>query len=71
MQPPLDHAAAARRESKLLIGVAAGLGCLILACLVLLGAAALLAYVWTMQGQLGPGGSSLAPAGAVLLSHFG
>ena len=31
-QPPLDHSAAAEKEGKLLIGVAAGLGCAIFIC---------------------------------------
>lgn len=67
MQPPLDHAAAAKRETRLLIGVAAGLGCLLVLCLIVLGAAALLAYIWTLQGKLGPGGSSLLPQAAAFL----
>ena len=53
MQPPIDHAAAAKRESRLLIGVAAGLGCLLLFCWIVAGVATLLALTWTLQGQLG------------------
>ena len=70
MQPPIDHAAAAKRESRLLIGVAVGLGCLLLLCLIVAGVAALLALIWTLQGQLGPGGSSFAPSGLRLLVIF-
>lgn len=54
-QPSLDHAAAAEKESKLLIGVAASLGCAIVACTVLSIAAVAAALIWTLQGQLGPG----------------
>ena len=68
MQPQIDHAAAAKRESRLLIGVAAGLGCLLLLCLIIGGVAALLALTWTLQDQLGPGGSSLVPALMPLLA---
>lgn len=54
-QPSLDHTAAAEKESKLLIGVAAGLGCALLLCTLLGVAAVVAALVWTLQGQLGPG----------------
>ncbi len=68
MQPQIDHAAAAKRESRFLIGAAAGLGCLLLLCLVIACVAALLALIWTLQGQLGPGGSSsLVPTGLQLV----
>jgi hypothetical protein len=67
MQPPFDHTAAARKESRLLIGIAAGLGCLLVLCLVIAGVAGLLAGLWTLQGTLGPGGGSLAPAAGALL----
>ena len=70
MQPQIDHAAEAKRESRLLIGVAAGLGCLLLLCLVIAGVAALLALTWTLQGDLGPGGSSVVPAALPLLLSF-
>ena len=70
MQPPIDHAAAAKRESRLLIGVAAGLGCLLLLCLIIAGLAALLALFWTLQGQLGPGSNSFVPAAQLLLVSF-
>ena len=70
MQPQIDHAAAAKRESRLLIGVAAGLGCLLLLCLIIAGVAALLALTWTLQGDLGPGGSSCVPAPLPLLVSF-
>ena len=70
MQPQIDHAAAAKRASRLLIGVAAGLGCLLLLCLIIAGVAALLALTWTLQGDLGPGGSSFVPAALPLLVSF-
>ncbi len=54
-QPPLDHSAAAEKEGKLLIGVAAGLGCAIVICAFLSIAAIFTALIWTLQGQLGPG----------------
>lgn len=54
-QPPLDHSAAAEKEGKLLIGVAAGLGCAIVVCALLSIAAIMAALIWTLQGQLGPG----------------
>lgn len=59
MQQPIDHAVAAERESKLLIGVAAGLGCVLALCLIAAVAVVILALIWTLQGQLGPGGSVL------------
>jgi hypothetical protein len=58
MQQPIDHTTAAERESKLLIGVAAGLGCVIVLCLVMAVLVVFLALLWTLQGQLGPGGSA-------------
>jgi hypothetical protein len=70
MQPPLDHATAAKRESRLLMGVAAGLGCLLLLCLVVIAVAALMAAIWTLQGRLGPGGDSAVPAGVALALAF-
>ena len=53
-----------------MIGVAAGLGCLLLLCLIIAGVAALLALTWTLQGDLGPGGSSFVPAALPLLVSF-
>ena len=70
MQPPIDHAAAAKRESRLLMGVAAGLGCLLLLCLIVAAVAGLMALTWTLQGNLGPGSSSLGPDALTLLTHF-
>jgi hypothetical protein len=61
-QQPIDHATAAERENKLLIGVAAGLGCVIVLCLVIAVVVTLLALYWTLLGQLGPGGAGFAPA---------
>jgi hypothetical protein len=58
MQRPIDHRMAAERENKLLIGVAAGLGCVLVLCLVIAVLAALMALYWTLQGQLGPAGNS-------------
>ncbi len=46
----------------MLIGVAAGLGCVIVLCLVIAVVVTLLALYWTLLGQLGPGGDSAAPA---------
>ncbi len=47
-----------------MIGAAAGLGCFLLLCLTITSVAVLLALIWTLQGQLGPGGgSSLVPIG--------
>lgn len=57
MQQPIDHAAAAERESKLLIGIAGGLGCVLVLCLVIAVVVVILALIWTLQGQLGPGGA--------------
>jgi hypothetical protein len=67
-QQPIDHATAAERENKLLIGVAAGLGCVIVLCLVIAVVVTLLALYWTLLGQLGPGGAGAAP---VLLAATG
>ncbi len=57
MQRSTDHTLAAERENKLLLGVAAGLGCVLLLCA--LGAVLMffLALYWTLQGQLGPASS--------------
>lgn len=59
MQRSTDHTLAAERENKLLLGVAAGLGCVLLLCA--LGALLMffLALYWTLQGQLGPASSLL------------
>jgi hypothetical protein len=57
-QQPIDHATAAARENKLLIRVAAGLGCVIVLCLAIAVLVVLLALYWTLLGQLGPGGGS-------------
>jgi hypothetical protein len=62
MQQPIDHSTAAKQENKMLIGVAAGLGCVIVLCLVTAVVVTLLALYWTLLGQLGPGGDSAAPA---------
>jgi len=62
MQQPIDHSVAAERESKLLISVAAGLGCVLVLCAAIAVVVVFLALIWTLQGQLGPGGSSAAPA---------
>ncbi|HNS03802.1 MAG TPA: hypothetical protein PKM78_15630 [Anaerolineae bacterium] len=62
MQQPLDHSSAAKRENKMLIGVAVGLGCAIVLCLVISVLVILLALYWTLLGQLGPGGGSALPA---------
>ncbi len=62
MQQPIDHSTAAQRENKLLIRVAAGLGCVLVLCCVVAALVVLLALYWTLQGQLGPGGGSHAPA---------
>lgn len=66
MQPQIDHTTAAQRESRLLIGIAVGLGCLIVLCVLVCLATVFLALLWTLQGQLGPGDSStwMAPAQA-------
>lgn len=70
MQPPIDHAAAAKRESRLLIGVAAGLGCLLLLCALIAAIAGFMALTWTLQGHLGPGGGGLLPETLPLLAHL-
>jgi hypothetical protein len=70
MQPPIDHAAAAKRESRLLIGVAAGLGCLLLLCVIITAVAGFMALTRTLQGHLGPGGSSMLPDAPTLLASF-
>ncbi|MER2599045.1 MAG: hypothetical protein ABTQ73_05955 [Caldilineales bacterium] len=57
----IDHALAAKRENRLLLGVAAGLGCLLLVCAVGAALVFFLALYWTLQGQLGPAGSLLLP----------
>lgn len=62
MQQSIDHSTAAERENKMLIGVAAGLGCVITLCLVVAVLVTLLALYWTLLGQLGPGGDSAATA---------
>lgn len=67
MQQPIDHAVAAERESKLLIGVAVGLGCVLALCLLIAVVVVILALVWTLQGQLGPGSSALPALAAVLI----
>ncbi len=46
----------------MLIGVAVGLGCAIVLCLVISVLVILLALYWTLLGQLGPGGGSALPA---------
>ncbi len=56
MQQPIDHSLAAKKESKLLISVAAGLGCVLVLCAVIAVVVVVLALIWTLQGQLGPGG---------------
>jgi hypothetical protein len=71
MQQPIDHTSAAERESKLLIGVAAGLGCVLVLCLAMAVLVVFLALLWTLQGQLGPGGGSAAPAFLSLASLTG
>ena len=70
MQPPIDHTTASKRESRLLIGVAVGLGCLLLLCLIVACVATFLALIWTLQDQLGPGGSGFVPAELALLLHM-
>jgi len=62
MQQPIDHSTAAKQENKMLISVAAGLGCVLVLCLVIGVLVTLLALYWTLLGQLGPGGGSAAPA---------
>lgn len=70
MQPSLDHSVAAERESKLLLGVAVGLGCVLTLCLLIAVVVVVLALFWTLQGQLGPGSSTL-PATAALIVTAG
>jgi hypothetical protein len=70
MQPPIDHAAVAKRESKLLISVAAGFGCLLLLCVIITAVAGFMALTWTLQGHLGPGGGSIFPDAPALLAPF-
>jgi LysM repeat protein len=60
MQQPIDHTTAAERENKLLISVAAGLGCVLVLCVVTAILVVFLALLWTLQGQLGPGVSAQA-----------
>lgn len=62
MQQPIDHSTAAKKENKMLISVAAGLGCVLVLCLVIAVLVTLLALYWTLLGQLGPGGGSAVPA---------
>jgi len=62
MQQPVDHSSAAKQENKMLISVAAGLGCVIVLCLAIAVLVTLLALYWTLLGQLGPGGGSALPA---------
>ena len=71
MQQPTDHTAAAERESKLLIGVAVGLGCVLVLCLAIAALVVFLALFWTLQGQLGPGSSSAAPTLLAAASSMG
>lgn len=61
MQQPIDHSTVAERENKLLLRVAAGLGCVLVLCLIITVLVVFLALYWTLQGQLGPGGDSAAP----------
>lgn len=68
MQQPVDHEVAAERESKLLIGVAGGLGCVLALCLVTTVVVVILALIWTLQGQLGPGGGAAPLLPALLVS---
>jgi uncharacterized RDD family membrane protein YckC len=60
MQSPVDLQSARERENKILFAVAAGLGCLVVVCLIAAVFIVGLALVWTLQGSLGPG-SSLLP----------
>lgn len=55
MQPQPDPLTPAERESRLLITVAVGFGCLIILCLVAVLVGVTLALIWTLQGQLGLG----------------
>lgn len=61
MQQPIDHSTVAQRENKLLLRVAAGLGCVLALCLIITVLVVFLALYWTLQGQLGPGSGSTAP----------
>jgi hypothetical protein len=70
-QQPIDHATAAKRENKLLISVAAGLGCVIVLCLVIAVVVTLLALYWTLLGQLGPGGAGATPVLLAATGHVG
>lgn len=45
----------AEQESKLLLAVALGMGCLLVLCLAASLAAVGLAILWTLEGKLGPG----------------
>jgi hypothetical protein len=55
MQPQPDPLTPAERESRLLITVAVGFGCLIILCLLAALVGGALALFWTLQGQLGSG----------------
>jgi hypothetical protein len=54
---PLD--AARERETRVLFGVAGGLGCLLVVCIVTTLIAVGLALLWTAQDSLGPVGNLL------------
>jgi hypothetical protein len=56
MQPQTDSRAAAERESRLLIGVSVSLGCFMVICILLAVLVVGVALLWTLEGQLGPGG---------------
>lgn len=58
---PTSYRSQAERENRLLIGIAAGVGCLLIACLLIALLIGGLAIIWTLQGQLGPGSSLLLP----------
>lgn len=60
MQSPIDPQSARERESKILFTTAAALGCLVVVCLIAAVIIVGLAWVWTLQGSLGPG-SGLLP----------
>lgn len=62
MQQPIDHSTATKKENKMLISVAAGLGCVLVLCLVIGVLVTLLALYSTLLGQLGPGGGHAVPA---------
>lgn len=51
---PLDTAR--ERETRMLFGVAGGLGCLLALCIVTTLIAVGMALLWTVQGSLGPAG---------------